>query len=62
MITVKKVNLLKPVWWNPLCWLYVILAPVVSAIVGIFYGMAFGYERGLATSSSMIRKINRKLP
>ena len=63
---IKKVNPLAPKWWNPLFWMAVILAPVVSPILftigGAFTGMLVGYERGLDFAHRKLNRITSQLP
>ncbi|QFQ11554.1 hypothetical protein C7Y71_000060 [Pseudoprevotella muciniphila] len=63
---IKKVQLLAPRWWNPLFWLFVVLAPVLGIIAGSvfggFMGLLIGYESGLEASFEKMRQINAKLP
>jgi len=32
----SKLKILKPVWWNPLFWLGIIITPFIGGIIGFF--------------------------
>lgn len=63
---IKRIGLFSARWWNPLFWLVVVIAPflgiVIGALAGCFYGLLWGYVRGLDTSSRKLNKILDTLP
>ena len=66
MNAMKNLSFLAPKWWNPLFWMVVILAPIVSTILftigGAFTGMLVGYERGLDFAHRKLNRIISQLP
>lgn len=55
-----------PIWWNPLFWLFVLLAPVFGVIAGgvsgMFCGVLIGWEKCLGAACFKLRQFNSKLP
>ena len=53
-------------WWNPLCWLAVLLLPLVGVVCGLagglLTGFLLGYEKGLDRASDKLHEIIAKLP
>lgn len=62
---IKKLNLFAAKWWNPLLWLFVVLAPVFWAfaysVVGAFYSLQMGYKTGLEEASDKLHELLSKM-
>lgn len=64
--TINFERIFAPRWWNPLFWLFVLLAPVFGIIAGgvcgLFCGVLIGLEKCLDSASGKLRQFNAKLP
>jgi hypothetical protein len=53
-------------WWNPLVYVYAIIAPlagaVLCAVAGLFVGAVLGYEEGLRRSCNKMEEVINQLP
>ena len=61
----KQVNVFSVRWWNPLFWLYVIVAPfvwaILMAVAAVFAGVAIGYLEGFRKVCSKMEELTKKL-
>lgn len=62
---IKKLNLFAAKWWNPLLWLFVVLAPVFWAFAysvgGAFYSLLMGYKTGLEKAWDKLHELLSKM-